>query len=253
MHRILLQFSFFTIYSWGLAIAIGFGVAILYFLSALKKEHIPPGFIMNLLVGIVLFAILGGRVFHVLINLHYYVFRPGGIIRLWEGGMVLYGGLIFSLAFSIYYIRRYNLPFGKIADSATPAIAFGLTIGRVGCFLNGCCYGVPSGFGFVFPPTSPAGLMFPGQTLFPTQLISSLNLLIMGLILHLFRKRDINRHKLLPLFLIFYSIHRFFIEFVRGDTFPFFLNLTLFQIISIILIIFSLVWWKTGFKFYSSP
>lgn len=253
MHRILLQFSFFTIYSWGLTIAVGFGVAILYFLLTIKSERLPQNLIISLLTGIILFAILGARVFHVLINLHYYLLHPLAIIRLWEGGMVLYGGLIFSLAFSIYYIRKQNLPFGKIADSATPAIAFGLSIGRVGCFLNGCCYGVPSSFGFVFPPTSPAGLMFPGQTLFPTQLISSLNLLIMGLILHLFRKRDIARNRLLPLFLIFYSIHRFFIEFVRGDTFPFFLNLTLFQIISIILIIFSLIWWKTRFKFYSSP
>lgn len=248
MHRILLQFSFFTIYSWGLSIAVGFGVAILYFLSALKKEDIPHNLIMNLVVGIVLFAILGARVFHILINLHYYLLHPLAIIRIWEGGMVLYGGLIFSLAFSIHYIRTHNFPFGKIADSATPAIAFGLSIGRIGCFFNGCCYGVPSGFGFVFPPISSAGVAFPGQTLFPTQLISSLNLLIMGLTLHLFRKRDIVRHKLLPLFLIFYSIHRFFIEFLRGDTFPLILNLTLFQIISIILIIFSLIWWKTGFK-----
>lgn len=174
MHRILLQFSFFTVYSWGLAIAIGFVVAILYFLSAMRKQHIPSRFIMNLVLGIVLFAVLGARVFYVLINLHYYLLHPGRIIRLWEGGMVLYGGLIFSLTFSIYHIRAHNLPLNKVADSATPAIAFGLSIGRVGCFSNGCCYGVPSSFGFVFPPRSPTRVAFPGQTLFPTQLISSL-------------------------------------------------------------------------------
>jgi len=224
--------------------ALGFGVAILYFLSSTKKEGISGYLILNLVIGIIIFALVGARVFYILIHLDYYILHPEKIIHLWEGGMVLYGGLIFSLAFSIYYIRAHNLPFSKIAGCAAPAVAFGLGIGRVGCFLNGCCYGIPSKFGFVFPPTSPAGKIFPNQTLFPTQLLSSFNLSLMGLVLHLFKKRGIARGRLIILFLIFYSAHRFFIEFLRADTHPLVLNLTLFQVISIILVTFSLIWWK---------
>ena len=224
--------------------ALGFGVAILYFLASTKKYHLSQHLMLNLVVGIIFFAIVGARVFYILIHLNYYTLHIEKIIQLWEGGMVFYGGLIFSLTFSIYYIKAHNLPFSKIADCAAPGVAFGLGIGRVGCFLNGCCYGIPSKFGFIFPPTSPAGKAFPHQTLFPTQLLSSFNLFTMGLILHLFKRKDIARGKLLILFLIFYSAHRFFIEFFRGDTYPIVLNLTSFQIISVILAVFSLIWWR---------
>ena len=248
MHRIILQLPWFTLYSYGSFMALGLGVAILYFLSSTKKEGISGYLILNLIIGIIFFAIVGARVFYVLIHLDYYILHLREIYRLWEGGMVLYGGLIFSLAFSIYYIKAHNFPFGKIADCAAPAVAFGLGIGRIGCFLNGCCYGVPSRFGFVFPPTSPAGKIFPNQTLFPTQIFSSFNLSLMGLVLHLLKKKDIAIGKLLILFLIFYSIHRFFIEFLRADTYSLVLNLTLFQIISLILVALSLIWWKRKIK-----
>jgi len=249
MHRVILQFSSFIIYSWGLMIAVGFMIAILYFFFSIKKEHLPRNFILNLIIGIILFSIAGARLLHVLMHLSYYMLYPLRIIRLWEGGMALHGGLIFSISFSIYYIKAHHLPLDKIADYAAPAIAFGFSIGRIGCFLNGCCYGIPSSFGFVFPSISPAGEFSPGQTLFPTQLISSFNLLIMGIVLHLFRKKNIARDRLLPLFLILYSVHRFLIEFARGDTSPIVFNLTPFQFISIILALFSFIWWKTGLKF----
>lgn len=197
MHRIILQLPWFTIYSYGLMMSLGFIVGILYFLTSTKKDHISPPLMLNLAIGITLLAVVGARLFYVLIHPYYYILHLGEIFQLWKEGMVLYGGLIFSLVFSIYYIKTHNLPFGQIADCAAPAIAFGLSIGRIGCFLNGCCYGIPSSFGFIFPSTSPAGMSFPHQTLFPTQLISSFNLFLMGLVLHLFKKREIAKYKLL--------------------------------------------------------
>jgi len=249
MHRIVLQLPWFTLYSYGLLITVGFGVGILYFLNSTKKNHLPQHLMFNLATGIILFAVVGARAFYILTHLNYYILYPDKIYRLWEGGMVLYGGLFLSLIFSIYYIKVHNLSFYQIADCAAPGISFGLSIGRIGCFLNGCCYGIPSSFGFVFPSNSPAGKIFPHQTLFPAQLVSSFNLFLMGIILHLFKKRGTAKYKLLPLFLIFYSVHRFFIEFLRADTHPIAFNLTLFQVISIILIVFSLIWLKLQFKF----
>ena len=190
---------------------------------------------------------------HVVMHLPYYMLYPLRIIRLWEGGMALQGGLVSSISFSIYYIKRHHLPLNKMADCAAPAIAFGFSAGRIGCFLNGCCYGIPSSFGFLFPLTSPAGEFYPGQTLFPTQLVSSLNLLMIGITLHFLRKKNMARGKLLPFFLILYSVHRFLIEFLRGDTSTVAFNLTSFQFISIILALFSLIWWKTGLKFSCFP
>lgn len=253
MYPIILQASYFTIYSWGLLIAVGFEVAILYFFFSARKEQLPLNFILNLIIGIIVFSIMGARLLYVLMHLPYYMLYPLRIIRLWEGGMAIQGGLIFSISFSIYYIKAHHLALDQIADCAAPAIAFGFSIGRIGCFLNGCCYGIPSSFGFIFPLDSPAGESYSGQTLFPTQPISSLDLLVMGIVLHLLRKRNMARGKLFPLFLIFYSVHRFLIEFLRGDTSPVVFNLTSFQIISIILALFPLIWWKTGLRFRYSP
>lgn len=244
MHRIILKLPFLTIYTWGVMAALGFGVAILYFLTSTKRYNLPRYLMLNLVVGIVIFSIVGARLFYILIHLNYYILYPIEIFKSWKGGEVFYGGLFFALTFSIFYIKTHNLSLKRIADCAAPGIAFGFSIGRIGCFLNGCCYGIPFSFGFVFPPDSPAGEIFPNQIIFPTQLLSSFNLFLMGLILHLFKKRGIAKYKLLPLFLILYSVHRFFIEFLRGDTYPIFFNLTLFQIVSIILAVFSLIWWR---------
>lgn len=247
MHRVILQLPFFTIYSWGVMTTLGFGIATLYFLTLTKRDRLSQYFMLNLVIGIILFAIVGARVFYILIHLHYYILHPIEIFQSWKGGMVFYGGLFFALTFSILYIKIHNLYLGKVADCAAPAIAFGLSVGRIGCFLNGCCYGIPSNFGFIFPLDSPAGEAFPHQTLFPTQLTSSFNLFLLGLTLHLFKKRSIAKHKLLILFLLLYSVHRFFVEFLRADTHPLVSNLTLFQIMSIVLVVFSLVWWKIEF------
>jgi len=221
MHRIILKLPFLTIYTWGVMAALGFGVAILYFITSTKKYNLPRYLMLNLVVGIVIFSIVGARLFYISAHLNYYYLHPDKTYRLWEGGEVFYGGLFFALTFSIFYIKTHNLSLGKIADCAAPGIAFGFSIGRIGCFLNGCCYGIPFSFG-----------------------LSSFNLFTMGLVLHLFKKEGIAKYKLLPLFLILYSVHRFFIEFFRGDTYPIFFNLTLFQIVSIILAVFSLIWWR---------
>ena len=249
MHPVILQLPWLTLYSYGVLAALGFGLATLYFLTSTKEAGLPPRLMLDLVVGIILLALLGSRVFHILINLPHYILYPENIYQVWKGGMVLQGGLIFSLTFSIYYIKAHTLPFNQIADCAAPAISFGFAIGRIGCFLNGCCYGIPFSIGFIFPSTSPAGQAFPHQLLFPTQLLSSFNLFLIGLVLHLFRKKGVAKYRLLNLFLIFYSIHRFFIEFLRTDTRTFICNLTLFQIISIILITSSLIWWKIQNKF----
>ncbi len=74
-------------------------------------------------------------------------------IKLWKGGLAYYGGFLFAVPFAFYYTRKHALGWWRTADLAAPAIALGLFFGRVGCYLNGCCYGKPTdgAFGVVFP------------------------------------------------------------------------------------------------------
>lgn len=242
MYPVILRFSWFTLYSYGVMISAGFILAIFYFLKSTRSANLPQDLMLNLVGGVIFFALVGARIFYILTHLKYYLFHPQEIYQIWEGGMVLYGGLFLSLLFSLYYIKAHNLSFGKISDCAAPAIALGFSIGRIGCFLNGCCYGIPSKFGFIFLPTTPAGVAFPDRSLFPVQLVSSVNLLLIFLILNFLKKKNRFSQRLLALFFIFYSSHRFLVEFIRADTPHFILNLTLFQMISFALGTFSIIW-----------
>jgi phosphatidylglycerol:prolipoprotein diacylglycerol transferase len=148
-----------------------------------------------------------------------------------HGGLVWYGGLTFAIIFGVVYLKIKKQPILAILDLISPYIALAQSIGRIGCFLNGCCFGKY------------------WQELnirYPTQVFSSLSLLFIFLILKiLYEKRDgflilSKKGNIFFLYLAFYSTKRFFIEFLRGDTQPFILNLTIFQIISIAIFIFAI-------------
>ncbi len=88
-------------------------------------------------------GILGARLLFVAMDWKEYRNNPGDILKVWQGGMTAYGAIIFGLLYMAWYCRRQNISFLQMADLSAPAIAFVYAIGRIGCFLNGCCYGAP--------------------------------------------------------------------------------------------------------------
>ncbi|MFQ5836149.1 MAG: prolipoprotein diacylglyceryl transferase, partial [bacterium] len=214
------------------------------FLYAARKKNLEEGKMLSLSLWVLASGIVGARIFYVLDQLYWYLEHPQDILRIWQGGLVFYGGLLFSLITSLYFIRRHRLPFWEIADISAPALALGMSIGRIGCFFNGCCYGKPWKWGLIFPPDSAAGRIFPNQPLFPTQLISSANLMIIFFILAVLRRRQSFTQHIFLWFLILYSIHRFMVEFIRADYPEILFHLTVPQFISIILGISSLMLMK---------
>jgi len=127
------------------------------------------------------------------------------------------GGFIAAVVFGMLYLKIKKLPFLKIADIIAPAIGLGIFITRIGCFLNGCCYGVPteSKFGMIFPSESPAGFAFPNQAIHPAQLYSSFyGLIILGALLVIERYKKFDGF-LLFVFFILYGISRFIVDIFR--------------------------------------
>jgi len=128
------------LHSYGLMLVVAFYSA--YFLSrwTARKENIDPNRMLDiLLIGAVL-GIVGARAMYVI----QYKDQIRGfidLIAIWNGGLVFYGGLVTATIGLAIYIRRHKLPFWKLADAAAPAIMLGLAFGRIGCFLNGCCWG----------------------------------------------------------------------------------------------------------------
>jgi phosphatidylglycerol:prolipoprotein diacylglycerol transferase len=244
MCPVLLQLGSFHIYAYGFFIVMGFVTATVLAALKIRKSDIEISFesAVDLFFYTVLSALVGSRILFVLINFDDYRQNPLKIFKLWEGGLVFYGGLILAAMVALLYMRRHRLPIWKLADLISPLIALGLFFGRVGCFLAGCCYGKETSlpWGVVFRnPESLARLNVP---LHPTQLYDAANGLAIFLFLNWMEKRKTFDGQIFWLFLFLYSITRFFIEILRGDPRGFLFGdfLSTSQAIGVLLAIFSL-------------
>ncbi len=150
------------------------------------------------------------------------------------GGSVYYGGLIGCLLVSYLYLRRNKLPMGDYSDLGAPLIPLFHTFGRVGCFLSGCCYGIPWAHGPVYHYSIAPDAN--GVARFPVQLAeAALNLGLFFLLYSLLRRGKM-KGRLLGLYLLIYPTYRFILEFFRGDQYRgFLLGLSTSQFISILL------------------
>jgi len=172
VHPTLFRWGSFQIHSYGLLLAIAFLVSIQIFVARGKRRGIPEEALHTISLVILVLAIVGGRGLFVLTHWKDYASDPVGIFRLWEGGLMIYGGYILAIVGGIAYVRHRKLMLWKIADAVAPPMVLGIGIGRVGCFLNGCCFGLPSHVPWAvrFPPGSYSTYTFPGLPLHPSQL-----------------------------------------------------------------------------------
>ena len=157
-------------------------------------------------------------------------------VNLVFGGNVFYGGLLGGILAAMILLK-IRPQYGYLLDIAAPAIPLFHFFGRIGCFLAGCCFGIESSFGF----TAYHSIVEEANGLnrFPVQLLEAFYNLVLFFILDNLRRNNLFRQNLLYLYLLFYSVARFFIEFLRGDGyrgFVFFLSTS--QVISILIICF---------------
>ncbi|MDD5561204.1 MAG: prolipoprotein diacylglyceryl transferase [Candidatus Omnitrophica bacterium] len=222
----------FTVYSYGLMLVVAFFVSTHLASCQAEKMHIDPNKIFNLCFYVFISGIIGSRVFYIVSNLPFYIKHPLEIIMLQHGGMAIFGGIIFGSICACIYILRNKLQLLPTLDLLAPFIALGQAIGRIGCFLNGCCYGKPSAFG-IYSPVA-------GEVLIPTQLYSSFLMFLIFFVLRFMQDRKHLPGQILYSYLFLYSVKRFFIEFFRNDSPRIFQGLTLFQLLSLAIFFFSL-------------
>ncbi|HAS89051.1 MAG TPA: prolipoprotein diacylglyceryl transferase [Desulfovibrio sp.] len=139
------------------------------------------------------------------------------IFYVWEGGLVFSGAIIFGSLAGLLYLRSKQQPILDWLDCFAPGIALGQTVGRIGCFFAGCCYGKPTDlpWGVTFRNTDSLAPLF--QSLHPTQLYHSLAGLVTFLILLIAGNHIQTEGRITGLFLILFSAFRFIIEFFRAD------------------------------------
>jgi len=223
----------FTIYSYGLMLVLAFFTSAYLASLQAKRKGLDPDLIFNLCFLVFISGIIGARVLYVLNNFGVYLRNPLEIIMLQHGGLAWFGGVIFGALAAILFIKKNKLSLFRILDLLIPFIALGQAIGRIGCFLNGCCFGRVSKFGIYFRVFD--------QVLIPTQLYSSLLLLLIFFVLRFMQDRKHLPGRILCAYLFLYSIKRFFIEYLRNDSPRIFHGLTIFQLLSLGMFVTSLL------------
>jgi len=226
------QIGPFTVFSYGLMLVLAFFSAGFLARRQAVRDKVSPEKIFDLCFLVFISGIVGCRVFYVMINFAFYLRHPLEIIMLQHGGMAIFGGLISGAAAGWLFVKKNKMSLLKTLDLLVPFVALGQAVGRVGCLLNGCCFGKASKFGLYFPVFD--------QVLIPTQLYSSLLMLLIFIILRFMQDSPHSPGAILYSYLFLYSLKRFFIEFLRNDSPRIFYGLTLFQLLSLSLFFFSL-------------
>jgi phosphatidylglycerol---prolipoprotein diacylglyceryl transferase len=221
-----------------------------------KRERLDPEVIGDMSFWLFLFGLIGARLF--------YCFEYWGgdikslwdVAQYWKGGVVYYGGIVGGLAAFFVYRALRPFPLRPYMDVIAPSIAVGTLFGRLGCFLNGCCFGdicrLP--WAISFPANSPpwvhhmrSGMIdanaLTSLPVHPTQIYSAIDALVILLLLTAYfplRRRD---GEVIGLLMIVYPISRFAIEYLRNDEGVFFGGMTISQTISVTLLLLTGVYW----------
>ena len=234
MYPILFEFGPLKIYTYGFVVACAFIIGALLARLEAERQNLPSEKILDLAIYIAISGILGARLFYVLQNLQFYLRFPGQIWMLQRGGLSFYGGLILAAICAGIFLKKKGLPVFKSLDIVSPYLALAQAIGRIGCFLNGCCY---------------------GRYGHPVQIYSSLGLLLIFGTLRVFqdkgKKKKYFAGSVFLLYCSLYSLFRFFIEYLRGDNLRLFANLTIHQIVSAAIFLTSLIIWQKRWRNFS--
>ena len=191
MHPEVLHFGPLHLRSYGLMMAIAFIVGTFLSLREARRLSLDEDKVVNVILVTLIASVLGARMLYVLEHLSEFRREWTSVLALWQGGLTLYGGIAAGTFAGLIASRRMGLPVWITADALTPALALGTMFGRVGCYLNGCCYGRPTTlpWGVVFPHDSFAYLEFGEQPVHPSQLYNALAGLVLFLVFQFLRKR----------------------------------------------------------------
>lgn len=246
MNPIFLQIGNIQIYWYSIFILIAFIIGGLLIINEAKRFNISKEFLVNLFFYLVPICIIGARLYYVAFNLDYYLEEPIRILKVWEGGLAIHGGLLFGLLFILFYAKKYKVNIVRLLDIFVVGIIIGQAIGRWGNFFNGEAYGPPTTFEFLeslhIPKFVIDGMLIDGIYRHPTFLYESLWCFLGFIILLIVRRTKYWKLGMCTSFyLIWYGIERFLVEALRTDSLMLG-NFKVAQLISIIMIVSGIVY-----------
>lgn len=218
MHPIFLDLGFLKIHWYGVMAALAAMTAFYVLVmnrkyAKMSKDQAADIIFYCVLVG----GVIGARIFYVALNWSSFAADPWpAVIRIDQGGLVYYGGFFLAVAMIIFYCRRHKLSVISVFDVMAPALAIGHGISRIGCFLQGCCYGRPTDLWLRVKYPESANI-YPGCAVHPVQLYECAGNIILGLLFIYMLRRGVKRGVTVSCYFIGYGVLRFLDEFLRGD------------------------------------
>lgn len=247
---IILSFGSVNLYWYGLFIVLGILAALALSFKLAKYYQLKADFIFDLTFWLIINGLIGARLYDVFLQLPYYLQSPLAIFRVWEGGLAIHGAIIAGIVTIYFFTRRRQVSLWQALALIVPGLALAQAIGRWGNYFNQELFGRPTSLPWGIPISlnnrPPAYLT---ESFFhPTFIYESLGCLLIfifltALTVYFQRKKRLNGQRLVWLFalyMILYSILRLALEFVRIDETPLFFNWRWPQIMSLLIIIFSI-------------
>ena len=218
MHPDLFHIGPVTVHSYGTLLMLGFLAGIWLAAREARRRGLPSELAIDLGLWTLVAGVVFARVVFAALNWPDFAADPKRVLFIWrEGGLSFHGGLLGGVLAGALLARRRRISFWTLGDITAPVLALGYAIARIGCLLNGCCYGAPTAlpWGVRFPVFPDAGICT--QASHPTQIYSSLGSLVILAILLKARARLPARGQLFCLYLALYSVLRSAIEVLRRD------------------------------------
>jgi phosphatidylglycerol:prolipoprotein diacylglycerol transferase len=223
VHPIAFQLGSITVHWYGVMIALAFLAGLWTATRRARRENISAEKIADVTLWLMVGAIVGARFVYVTTYWREeYAGQPfREVFMIQHGGLVFYGGFIGAAIAGFIYIRWKKMPLWKTLDVLTPSVALGSVFGRIGCLLNGCCYGRPTDVPWAITFTNPQAHDLSGTPvgipLHPTEIYDALlNLILYGFLAWLFRRKNFDG-QIFATYLLCYAVTRSFVEQFRGD------------------------------------
>ena len=223
MHPILVQIGPLTIRYYGLMYVIAIAVGFFLLVKENRRRRLPLSTenLLDLLLWTVPIAIVGARLYYVAFHWGYYGSHLADIVKIWEGGLAIHGGVLAGIGVVFFFTRAKGTRFWALTDALVPSLILGQAIGRIGNLMNGDAFGIPTTlpWGIHFPPDSPAGIAYPGQATHPSMIYEMLlNFAIFAFLWWWVRKRNFKDGFATAMYFILYALARSIVSFTRGDS-----------------------------------
>jgi len=210
-----------TVHSYGFFLALAFIVGMIVSFWYLRRQFLDAYVVFELVLAAAVGGIVGARIFYVVGHWSEFSARWWEIFKFWNvEGLVFYGGFIGGVLAAVAVIRVRRLSIGVVLDSGGLAVPAALAVARVGCYLNGCCFGKSSDlpWAVTFPLSTQARMGMPRNPVHPTQIYEIiLDLAILIILLAVCRKFRY-RGEIMLSFIMLYAVARFTLEFFRFHT-----------------------------------